>query len=419
MNIEFFIAKRLHFSKVKGKKEVSSPAIKIAIAGVAIGITTMLLAVAIVLGFQHEVRKKVIGFGGHLQIENYNNNVTYQKEPIILDDSLFLTLKNTEGVKNVEGVITREGIIKTADNFQGVIVKGVDQHHDWSFFEKSLVKGELPNINIQATDSTNNNYILISEVIANKLKLDVGDDFLAYFFQEKVQARKFKIKGIYNTNFDNYDKLYVFTDINTLQKLNKWDENQVSSIELLVNDFDNIDYIKDDLFITMLTYQKNEKSGLFTRSIKDLNPHIFNWLELLNTNIWVIIILMFSVSAFTMIAGLLIIILEQTNTIGILKALGMCNKKIRKTFIYISGFLILKGILIGNCIAITFIILQKTCHLITLDPKTYFVTAMPIEFNLFYFIIINIAVLIISVLTMVIPSYIISKISPVKAIRFE
>lgn len=414
MNLELFIAKRIHFAKKDGKKQVSTPAIKIAITGVAIGLAAMILSVSIVIGFKQEVRGKVVGFGSHIQIENYDNNTSYETFPIFADDSLLNAVKNIDGVKHVERYTNREGIIKTDGDFQGVIFKGVAEDFSWDFFRQNLVEGD-----VIAVGDTIGNQAIISQVIADKLKLGVGDSFLAYFLQEKIQARKFTISGIYNTNFEEYDKLYVVTNQTLLQRLNKWSDEQVSGLELLVDDYSNLDEVRQDVFLEMITYTDKAGNTLYTRSIKDINPSIFSWLDLLDMNVVVIIILMFVVSGFTMISSLLIIILERTSMIGILKAMGHSNSNIRKTFLYISGFLVLKGMIWGNAIALTIIGLQKLFGIIRLDPNTYYVSEMPVTFNIIYIILLNVITLLISVLMMVGPSYLIAKISPAKSIRFE
>lgn len=414
MNLELFIARRIHFSKQKGKKSMSTPAIKIAIAGVAIGIAAMILSVAIVTGFKEEVRNKVVGFGSHLQISNYDNNTTYETLPICADDSLTNAIKGIEGVKHIEQYTMKSGVIKTDDSFQGIMFKGVSADYDWDFFQKNLIDGSIIDIKEEG------NQVLLSKIISKKLELKVGDDFIAYFFTgERILPRKFTIAGIFNTNFEDYDKLYAITDQSLLQKLNKWNDKQVSGIEVLVDDYDNLDEIRGNVFLEMITNTDRDGNTLYTRSIKEINPGIFSWLDLLDMNVVVIICLMFAVSGFTMISGLLIIILERTNMIGILKALGHSNRKIRKTFLYIASFLILKGMLWGNIIALAIIFIQKYLGIIKLNPDTYYVSEMPVNINLWYILLINVGALVLSMLVMVGPSYLIAKISPAKSIRFE
>lgn len=414
MNLELFIAKRIHFSKGEGEKKASSPAIKIAIAGVAIGLAAMILALSIVIGFKKEVRNKVVGFGSHIQITNLNNTTSYETLPVAVTPGLLDTLSHETGIAHAQIYATKPSIIKTDSAFQGIILKGVGEDYDWDFFKKNMIDGKI----INPDDTTITNQVIISKNIADKLNLKTGDSFISYFVQER-SARKFNITGIYSTNFEDYDKLFVITDIRLIQRLNKWQPDQVSGIELLVNDFEQLDQLTQNIYLDMMTYRDVDGNTFLTRSIKEMNPMIFSWLDLLDMNVWVIMILMFAISVFTMISGLLIIILERTNMIGILKTLGARNFNIRKTFLYVSSFLILKGMLWGNIIALTVLLLQRYFGLIKLDPNTYYVSEMPVDINILHIILINIATLTLSVLAMVGPSYLIAKISPAKSLRFE
>jgi len=414
LNLELFIAKRIHFSKGEGEKKASSPAIKIAIAGVAIGLAAMILALSIVIGFKKEVRNKVVGFGSHIQITNLNNTTSYETLPVAVTSGLLDTLSHETGIAHAQVYATKPGIIKTDSAFQGIILKGVGKDYDWDFFKKNMIDGKI----INPDDTTITNQVIISKNIADKLNLKTGDSFISYFVQER-SARKFNITGIYSTNFEDYDKLFVITDIRLIQRLNKWQPDQVSGIELLVNDFEQLDQLTQNIYLDMMTYRDVDGNTFLTRSIKEMNPMIFSWLDLLDMNVWVIMILMFAISVFTMISGLLIIILERTNMIGILKTLGARNFNIRKTFLYVSSFLILKGMLWGNIIALTVLLLQRYFGLIKLDPNTYYVSEMPVDINILHIILINIATLTLSVLAMVGPSYLIAKISPAKSLRFE
>ncbi|WP_165042110.1 ABC transporter permease [Dysgonomonas sp. ZJ709] len=415
MNLELFIAKRIHFSSKEDQKRVSSPAIKIAIAGIAIGLAAIILAVSIVVGFKKEVRNKVVGFGSHIQITNFDNSTSYDTNPICVDQQLTDRLKNMNGIKHVETYATKPGIIKTDDAFQGVVLKGVGEDYDWDFFKQNIVEGSILN----KEDTTSVNQTIISQNIADKLNLKVGDSFVTYFVQEPIRARKFTISGIYSTNFEDYDKLFIITDIKLIQRLNEWESDQVSGIELLVNDYDKLDEIRQDVFLDMMPYRDRDDNTFFTRSIKDMNPMIFSWLDLLDMNVWVIIILMLAISIFTMISGLLIIILERTSMIGTLKTLGARNYSIRKTFLYVSSFLVLKGMFWGNIIAFIIMLGQKYFGFIKLDAETYYVSEMPVDINILYILLINIGTLAISMLMMVGPSYLIAKISPAKTIRYE
>lgn len=417
MNLELFIAKRIHSSQSKGGKRASTPAIKIAVAGIAIGVAAMILALSIVIGFKTEVRNKVIGFGSHIQITNLANNSTYETYPVCVDDELKTALQDLNGIKHVQTFATKPGIIKTDEAFQGIVLKGVGMDYDWDFFKHNLTEGSVLNLNDTATV----NEAVISKFIADKLHLKLNDDILVYFVEDanRIPVRKLKITGIYNTNFEDYDKMFVLADIKHIRRLNKWDADEVSGIELLVKDYDELDNIVQDVFTEMIVYRDRKDNTFLTRSIKDLNPMIFNWLELLDMNVIVIMVLIFAISIFTMISGLLIIILERTSMIGMLKTMGARDYSIRKVFLYVASFLIVKGMLWGNIIAFAIILIQDKYGLIKLDPNNYYVSEMPVDINLFYILLINIATLILSILAMVGPSYLIAKISPIKSLRFE
>lgn len=416
MNLELFIARKIYFGGDL-KQKVSSPAIKIAVAGVALGLTAMILSVCIVVGFKKEIRDKIIGFGSHIQITSFENNISYDSYPIRLTENLTSDIQNKPDIKHVEAYATIPGIIKTDSEFQGIVLKGVGNDYDWSFFQKNMVEGSI----IEPSDTSSTNQAILSQYIANRLHLKLGDDFLCYFILDEstIKARKFVISGIYSTNFEDYDKLFVVTNINLVQRIRGWEEDQVSGIEVLVDDYNRLAEIKRNLFYDLASTQDGDGNAMFCRSVEEMNPMIFGWLSLLDMNVWVIIILMVAVSGFTMISGLLIIILERTNMIGILKAVGARNYSIRKVFLYISSFLILKGMLWGNIIALAICILQKYFGLIKLDPSTYYVTEMPVYINPIYIILINIGALIVSMAMMIGPSYLIARISPAKSIKFE
>lgn len=414
MNLELFIAKRIYFKGDKDEK-ISSPAIRIAIAGIAIGLAAMVLSVCIVVGFKKEIRDKIVGFGSHIQISSFNNSMTYESHPIRLTDSLMQVIHDNPEIKHAEIYATKSGIIKTENDFQGVVLKGVGKDYDWSFFKNNMLEGNV----LQVSDTSTTNQAIISKYIADRLNLKLGDSFISYFIQDPIKARKFSITGIYQTNFEDYDKLFVLTDIGLVQKVNEWDADQVSGIEIVINDYEQLAEVKRDIFFDMATYADGDGNPLFTSSIEEMNPMIFSWLELLDMNVWVIIILMLAVSGFTMISGLLILILERTNMIGILKALGARNYSIRKVFLYISSFLILKGMLWGNIIALGICVIQKTFGIIKLNPATYYVSEMPIYLNPIYIILVNLGALAISMLMMIGPSYLIARISPAKSIKFE
>ena len=414
MNLELFIARRIHFS-TEGNRQVTPPAVRIAIVGVALGLAVMILSVAIVIGFKKEVRNKVIGFGSHIQITNFDNNSSYETTPIAVSDSLLQALQEFPGIKHIEGYATKMGILKTDSDFQGVVLKGIDTDYDWSFFRNNLKEGELLTIDPKKTSTD----VIISRYLSDLLGLKLGDSILTYFVQEDVRARKFNIVGIYETGFMDYDKLFVLADIKQIRRLNGWEKDEVSGLELLVDDYDKLDQIAEDLYFNLVEKQDRHGNTYFTRSIKEMNPMIFNWLDVLDVNVVVILILIFAVAGFTMISGLLIIILERTNMIGILKALGENNVSIRKIFLYISFFLIGKGMLWGNVVGIAICLIQSHFRIIKLDPSIYYLDAVPIDLSIISLILLNIGTLCASMLMMLGPSYLITKIDPAKSIRFE
>lgn len=414
MNLEYFIAKRV-FSGGLTKQRVSSPAIKIATAGVAIGLAAMILSVCIIVGFKKEIREKVIGFGSHIQISSFSSNLSYESTPIRLNDTILNTLSSNNEISHIESFTTKPGIIKTDTDFQGVMLKGVGEGYDWTFFKDNMLEGNV----LSNADSIEGNQALISKYVADRLHLKLGDSFITYFIQEPIKARKFTISGIYSTNFEDYDKMFMLVDQNIVQRLNGWDDNQVTGLELRLKDYSHLNTVRDDLFYDLANTRDSDGNALFTQSVEDMNPAIFSWLSLLDMNVWVIILLMLAVSGFTMISGLLIIILERANMIGILKALGARNTSIRKVFLYISSFLIIKGLIWGNVIALAICFLQRYCTIVKLDPATYYVTEMPVYLNPMYIILINLGTLLISLTMMVGPSYLIARISPVKSIKFE
>lgn len=414
MNLEYFIAKRIHFEK-KGEKNVSRPAVRIATIGIAVGVAVMLIAIAVVIGFKQEIRNKTIGFGSHIQITNFDNNNSYEMQPIRMSDTLQNQLKAIPNVRHIQRFVTKPGIIKTENDFQGMILKGVGPEFDWSFFKSNLLEGDILNLN----DSTPVNEAIISKSIADMMGLKLGDSFLTYFLQDQIRARKFTVKGIYSTNFADYDKLFVITDIRIAQRLNGWDQEYFSGMEILITDFNYLDGVSDQVYALAANRFDAEGNGYFIQTIRQLNPQIFSWLDLLDMNVWVILLLMLAVAGFNMISGLLILILEKTNMIGILKSYGAGNWSIRKIFLYESIFLIGKGMLWGNIIGLLICFVQYQFKIIPLDPVSYYTSTVPITFNWLYIVLLNAGTLIVSVLMLIGPSYLISKISPAAIMRYE
>lgn len=394
---------------------MSRPAVLIAMAGIAIGLAVMLIAVAVVIGFKSEVRNKVIGFGSHIQISNFDAVRSYETHPVVVNDSMMAALSADPGVKHVQRYSTKPGIIKTGDAFQGMVLKGVGPEFDADFFRSHLVEGEIPVF----SDSVSTNQVVVSKAIADKLKLKRGDKIYTYYIQGDVRARRLTVKGIYRTNFSEYDNLFLLTDLYTVNRLNNWKEGQVSGAELQVHDYDGLE--ETTYRIAVDTDNKKDALGgtYYVQNIVQMNPQIFAWLDLLDLNVWVILILMIGVAGFTMISGLLIIIIERTQMIGILKALGANNLTIRKVFLWFSVFLIGKGMLWGNAIGIAFCLLQSRFNIFKLNPETYYVDTVPVSVNIWIFLLINIGTLLASVLMLLGPSYLITKINPASSMRYE
>ena len=414
MSLELFIAKRIYFSK-EGERQATPPVVRIAMVGIALGLAVMILSVAIVIGFKKEIRNKVIGFGSHIQITNLDNNTSYESTPIAVSDTLLEHLRAFPGITHVEMFATKPGILKTDTDFQGIVVKGVDWDYDWIFFRHNLKEGEIPDFSGEKGSTD----VLVSRYLANLLGLKLGDGFLTYFVQEDIRPRKFRIVGIYETGFVDYDKLFVVADIRQVRRLNGWDADEVSGLELQVADYDRLDRIAEELYFDMADKKDRNGNAYYTRSIKELNPMIFDWLDVQDINVVVILVLILAVAGFTMISGLLIIILERTNMIGILKALGESNRSIRKIFLYISFFLIGKGMIWGNVVGIMLCLIQSFFHVVKLDPSIYYLDAVPIDLNLLSLVLLNAGTLAASMLMMLVPSCLISRIRPAASIRFE
>ena len=415
MNWKLFISRRIYRSK-EGEKEVSKPAILIATWGIAIGLAVMIVAVAVVVGFKHEVRDKVVGLGSDITITHFDALKSYETIPVMMEDSLMNDLQATEGVKHVQRYSTKPGMIMTDDNFLGMVLKGVAQEYDWTFLRKHLLEGEIPVF----SDSASTNRTLISRTIANKLNIHTGDKLYTYYIEgENVRARRLEVAGIYQTNFSLYDDLFLLTDLHTVNRLNNWKGDRVTGVELEVVDYDRLEDVKENIREKVDLQVNRYGNTYYTQTVEENNPQIFAWLDLLDMNVWVILILMTGVAGFTMISGLLIIILERTNMIGILKAVGADNLAIRKIFLSFSVFLIGRGMLWGNLIGLAFVVAQSQFRLFKLDPATYYVDSVPVEFNVWWWVLLNVCTLLVSVLMLVGPSYLITRIHPAKSIRFE
>lgn len=415
MDWKLFIAGRIYRSN-EGGKEVSKPAVRIAMLGIAIGLAVMIVSVAVVVGFKHEVRDKVVGLGADITITNFDAQKSYETVPVIADDSLMRVLLSQKGVRHAQRYSTKPGMIMTDDNFQGMVLKGVAHEYDWRFLKSHLLEGEIPVF----TDTASTNRVLVSRTMADKLRLKTGDRLYTYYIEgEKVRARRLAIAGIYQTNFSLYDDLFLVTDLYTVNRLNGWRPDQVSGIEVEVSDHGLAAEVKEVLREKVDT-QVDECGGTYyTQTVEEANPQIFAWLDLLDMNVWVILALMTGVAGFTMISGLLIIILERTNMIGVLKALGADDSAVRRIFLCFSVFLIGRGMLWGNLIGLSLCFLQSQFGMFRLDPAVYYVDRVPVEFNIWLYLLLNVCTLLVSVLMLIGPSYLITRIHPARSIRFE
>ncbi len=415
MNLPLFIAKRIHADEGGGKK-VSRPAIRIATIGVAIGLAVMIISICVVLGFKHSIRDKAVGFGCHITVSDFlalQDNVSY---PVCMGDSMMNVLRQTPGVKHVQRFAMKQGILKTDSDFLGVTLKGVGPEYDPAFLKSNMVEGELP----QFSDTTSSNRLVISRLIANKLQLKTGEKVYAYFMgDEEVRTRRFTICGIYETNLKHFDEAVCFTDLYSTVRLNGWEADQASGAELTVNDYDHVNEVAKELIRHVNRTTDRYGATYSSITISEQYPQIFSWLNLLDMNVWIILFLMVAVAGFTMISGLLIIILERTNMIGVLKALGAKNRTIRHTFLWFSAFIIGRGMLIGNLIGIGLCVMQKLTGWVRLDPSTYYVSTVPVELNIPLIVILNVATLLVNVFVLIAPSFLISHIHPAKSMRYE
>ena len=408
MNLEWYIARRL--LKGDGTKSVSVPIVKIAIVGIALGLCVMLLSLFIITGFKYEITEKLSGFTAHLSVVPFVPGSTSEGGVVRESESLVKGLKEVEGVKNVYGYIEKPAIFKSKEEIHGVVLKGVDVGYDVVFFRENLKEGKMPDFKTERAS----NEILISASVADMLEIGVGGKVTAHFVQDPPRARVFTVAGIYDTGFKEYDDVMVLVDERHLAKLNDWGPGEVSgSIEL--EDVERLNEVVEE--VESVVY---DASGHYeVQTLADVAPQIFDWLALLNMNVWVILILIVTVAGFNMVSGLLILILDKTTLIGILKALGYKNVSLRKLFLYISAGLIIKGMLWGNVLAFVLAGIQAIFRVIHLDPVTYYMDTVPINFSLGYVILLNVGVIVITVLMLIVPTMLISKISPVKAIKFE
>lgn len=417
MNINLYIARRI-FSSKENKQNLSHRIVNIALFGIVLGLVVLILSVAIVTGYKTEVGKKVIGFGSHLQIVNLDSNQSFETNPISQDQPFLQDLNNIAGIRHVQIFATKPGIIRTEDEIQGVVLKGIGPDFDWSFFQENKVAGEP----FHVQDTIRSNKVWISKQMADLLKLKLGDDLTMFFILKSEvipKQRKFQLAGIYKTSLEEFDRMIVLVDINHIRRLNNWKEDDISGFEILVNDFNTLDEQEKAVHNLLLRNMNPDSPVLHVVSVKEKYRHIFDWLSLLDMNVWIILALMVLVAGFNMVSSLLVIILERTQMIGILKAMGARNWSIRKVFIYFSVLLILKALFWGNLLGVGICLLQQYTHVLKLDPASYYLDYVPVHLSILHLVLLNLGTVLATTLMLLLPSWFITKVSPEKTIRFE
>ena len=403
---EWKIARRLYFSEENDRRS-SRPAVRVALGGIVLGVVVMIVAISVVVGFKREITQKVAGFGSHIQVVNFDNNSTYELKAIRVTDSLLTTLSKIERVTAVSTFASKPGIVKTDSAFQGVIFKGTEY---WDYFAQNIVEGNLPE---------KPNQVLLSTTLADLLSLGVGDAVLCYFVEDDLRVRRFSVCGLYNTCMTEMDKMFILGHIDVIRRLNGWDADQVSGIEVLVDDLHFLDEVSDCVYYITANRLDEEGNAFYTQNLQQLNPQIFGWLDLLDMNVVIIIILMLCVSGFSIVTGLIILILDSVQLIGTLKALGADNAFVRRVFVYQALMLIGKGLLLGNAIGIGLCALQYYTHLIPLDPRSYYVTYVPMAFSWGWWLLLNLGTILVSWAILLAPSAVVAQISPAKVMHFE
>ncbi len=415
MDFSLFIARRI-YSDQGDRRKVSRPAIRIAMAGIAVGLAVMIVTVSVVLGFKHTIRDKVVGFGCHILVENTRSLDSPIPEPVCIDDSLAAVIKGVPGIRHVQRYALAQGILKTDSDFMGVTLKGVGSDYDTTFLKSCLVEGRLP----QFSSTESSWQLAVSRLMANRLHLKVGDRIMAYFISyDNVRARKFTVAAIYASDMSQFDEAICFSDLPTAVRLNNWKDDRCSGAELQVSDFRHLDEAAAHLAARIDRHTDHYDETLTSRTIYETYPQIFSWLSLLDMNVWIILILMVCVACFTMVSGLLIIILERTQTIGLLKALGARTATIRRTFLWFAVFIVGRGLLWGNVLGLGLILLQRQTGFITLDPANYYVSEVPMELNIPLILALNAATLLVTMLVLVLPTMLVARIHPARSMRYE
>lgn len=403
---EWKIAQRLYFSEQNNVRS-SRPAVRVALLGILIGVMIMIVAISVVIGFKQEITQKVAGFGSHIQVVNFDNNSTYELQPIRVTDSLVHAIAQIEHVTHISQFATKPGIIKTDSTFQGIVFKGTDF---WDYFSQNIIEGTLPQ---------SENEILLSSELANSLRVKVDDRLLCYFIEDELRVRRLLVTGIYNTCMVEMDKVFVLGHIDMVRRLSEWDMDQVSGLEIMVDDLRHLSEVTENVYFATANRLDKDGNTLYTQNLQQLNPQIFGWLDLLDMNVIIIIVLMLCVSGFSIITGLIILILDSISLIGTLKALGANDQFVRRIFVYQALMLIGKGMLWGNVLGLGICALQYFTHVIPLEASSYYVSYVPMAFAWGWWLLLNIGTVLVSWLILLAPSAIVTQISPAKVMHFE
>jgi lipoprotein-releasing system permease protein len=417
LNLELFIARRI-FSDRENKKKFSRSIISFALFGIAFGLTMMILSVAVVTGFKKEIRDKVIGFGSHIQLVNFDSNSSFETIPVSKNQTWLQKLNDLEGVRHVEVFATKPGIIKTDTEMMGMVLKGVGPDFDWKFFRENLISGTI----FSVSDTAVSDKVLISKQVSSLMKLKVGDPLYSYFLNDdnsNQRMRKFMVSGIYQSSLEEFDRLFILADIQQVRKLNNWSPDQVSGFEVTIDNFDKLDELTEKVKDITVHYSEQDSTLMRPVSITSKYPQIFDWLNLLDMNVWIILTLIILVAGFNMVSGLLILILERTTMIGTLKAVGSNNRSIRKVFLYLAFFLLGRGMLWGNIVGIGMCILQSYFGIFRLDPASYYLEYVPINLKISHLLLLNAGTLLITLAMLIVPSWYVSRISPSRALHFD
>lgn len=414
MNLPLFIARRL-YRGTPGARQASRPAVLIAKTGIAVGLAVMLVAVSVVVGFKSEVREKIVGFGGHIQVTNLQQMQPTEPLPIGVDKALEDELAALPEVMHVQRFSLKPGLVKTATAFQGMVLKGIGEEYDTRFWQRHLVEGEWPAF----SDSLSSGRVVLSRALADKLVLELGDKLDTYYIEDEVRVRRLTVAGIYETHFAEYDNLFLFTDLHTVNRLNGWAPDQVGGVEILLEDYEALDAAIWEVGTLLEGHEDRHGARYVAHGVEQLNPALFAWLDILDVDIWVILVLMMGVAGFTIISGLLILIIERTAMIGTLKSLGADDRTVRRVFLWLSVLLIGRGMVWGNVVGLGLCLAQRLTGFLTLDAATYYMDRVPVVINGWYVLLLNIGTLVASVLMLVGPSCLIARIRPADSMRYE